>query len=299
MGEKIFIPKDHDLLNPKVDSTFKTLFIRDGEKSKVALRSLARAIIGYEPQTVDVLNGEMPKNIEKAKDIRLDLLCKMKDGDIINIEIQTCPCNDNLMNRSLYYASRMVSSIDLKGVHYDGLPKVYHVMFTNFQLFKSENKYLQRFILRNDVNEVMTDCLQFVFIQMSLFDIGKKKINNLSDIEKWIIFLRDSDDKNKRDLLNGVMASDEGIREAGEILMSISKETREWARQEMRFKAQQDREAEEALHRIKIKQAKEEGREEGREECLVNTARGMKAKNIPIETIVDITGLTEEQVAAL
>ena len=354
MTEKIFIPKDYDLLDPKEDSTFKTLFIQEGEKAQIALKSLIKAIIGREPKTVRVLNSELPKDIKRVKDIRLDLQCEMEDNDRINIEMQTCHGDDNLKNRVLYYATRMMSTFDMKNKPYSVLPKVYHVMFTNFQLFNSDNRYLQTFKLQNDAKEEMTECMQFIFVQLNLFKINGRKINNLLDIEKWIIFLRDSADKEKRDLLNSIMASDKGIREAGEILMNISKDAKAWARQEMRFKARQDREAEEALHRMReekfaeelkqaeekirqaheqVKQAEEQAKEAEKQakqahdqakqahdqakqaqeqakqaqeqalkaydQAMIEVAKGMKAKKIPIETIIEITSLTAEQIEAL
>ena len=347
MTEKIFIPKDYDLLDPKEDSTFKTLFIQEGEKAQIALKSLIKAIIGREPKTVRVLNSELPKDIKRVKDIRLDLQCEMEDNDRINIEMQTCHGDDNLKNRVLYYATRMMSTFDMKNKPYSVLPKVYHVMFTNFQLFNSDNRYLQTFKLQNDAKEEMTECMQFIFVQLNLFKINGRKINNLLDIEKWIIFLRDSADKEKRDLLNSIMASDKGIREAGEILMNISKDAKAWARQEMRFKARQDREAEEALHRMReekfaeelkqaeekirqaheqVKQAEEQAKEaeeqakeaekqakqahdqakqaqeqalKAYDQAMIEVAKGMKAKKIPIETIIEITSLTAEQIEAL
>ena len=69
---------------------------------------------------------------------------------------------------------------------------------------------------------------------------------NLPELEKWGIFLKVGNDIEKRDLLNRLMASSEGIREG-----------------------------------------------------KMEDARGMKAENIPLETIVKITGFTPEQVAAL
>ena len=347
MIEKFFIPEDFDLLDPKEDSTFKTLFIQEGEKAQIALKSLIKAIIGREPKVVMVLNSELPKDIKRVKDIRLDLQCEMEDSDRINIEMQTCHGDDNLKNRVLYYATRMMSTFDMKNKPYSVLPKVYHVMFTNFQLFNSDNRYLQTFKLQNDAKEEMSECMQFIFVQLNLFKINGRKINNLLDIEKWIIFLRDSADKEKRDLLNSIMASDKGIREAGEILMNISKDAKAWARQEMRFKARQDREAEEALHRMReekfaeelkqaeekirqaheqIKQAEEQAKQaqdqalkaydqakqaeeqakqaqdqalKAYDQAMIEAAKGMKAKKIPIETIIEITGLTAEQIEAL
>ena len=38
MQNKIFIPKDKNLLDPKVDSTFKSMFTQEKTKSKNALK---------------------------------------------------------------------------------------------------------------------------------------------------------------------------------------------------------------------------------------------------------------------
>jgi predicted transposase/invertase (TIGR01784 family) len=45
--------------------------------------------------------------------------------------------------------------------------------------------------------------------------------------------------------------------------------------------------------------AREEGLEEGRKETMLETARGMKNKGIPLETIAEITGFSAEEVAGL
>ncbi len=286
MPEKVFIPRDKNLLDPRVDSTFKTLFIQESPGAKKALKSLIGAIIGYEPETVEVVNNELPKDIENAKSIRLDLQCRMADGNRINIEMQTCMNGDNLEARSLYYGCRMISGMGMRGKSYKDMPKAYQVMFTDFQLFGEKSDYIQRLTFHNE--QVKIENLQLIFIQMPLLEIGDKGTNNLSDIEKWVIFLRDSTDKSKRDLLNEIMSSNEGIREAGGILMTISEDEREWARQESRLKGELD-------YQSGMIAAHDRGVEEGK----LETARGMKAKNIPIDTIIEITGLKAEQVEAL
>lgn len=311
MTEKIYIPEDKKLLDPKVDSTFKTLFTHEGPGSKIALKGLIKAVIGIEPETVDVVNNELPKEIAYAKDIRLDLQCRMADGSRINIEMQTCLSNDSLRNRALYYGCRMMGGIDMQGKPYSRLPKVYHVMFTNFGMFESDEEYMRRFLLQSG-DTVLTDRLQVIFVQMPFLKLADIDIDNLLDIDKWVIFLRDSTDNDKRDLLNKIMESDEGIKEAGEILMAISDDERAWALQEMRYKAEVDREAfrisalEKGLEEGRaegraegIAEGREEGRKEGIAQGKLEAARGMKAENIPIETIVKITGLTAEQVTAL
>ena len=299
----MFIPKGKKLLDPKIDSTFKTIFTKDGESSQVALRSLVGAIIGHEPDEVTVVGNELPVEVMYAKSIRLDLQCRMKDGSHIALEMQTCPSNDNLKERSLYYGSRIVSGLDMKGRFYSDLPRVYQVMFTNFPLFGQGSNFIQTFTMRNSEEE-LSDNLKIIFIQMPLLDARYEELENLPELEKWVIFLREGSEPEKRELLNRLMASSKGIKEAGEILMTISDDEREWFIQESRYKAQMDYESGLLLARH---DGKEEGREEGLAEGeqigekhgLETAARGMKAENIPLETIVKITGLTPEQIAAL
>lgn len=69
MENKIFIPKDKKLLDPRIDSTFKSIFTSEGEKSNDALRLLVGAIIGHEPEEVVVMNNELPTEVLYAKDI--------------------------------------------------------------------------------------------------------------------------------------------------------------------------------------------------------------------------------------
>ena len=74
--------------------------------------------------------------------------------------------------------------------------------------------------------------------------------------------------------------------------MTISADEREWAIQESRYKGKMDYESGLAASHAK-------GVEEGVEKGKIEDARGMKAENIPIETIVKITGLTAEQISSL
>ena len=127
---------EKDLLNPCTDFIFKSLFTQESESSRQALLSLVSAIIGKRPAEVRVVNGEIPVTSILEKNIRLDLNCKMDNGDLINIEMQSCLTAENLALRTMYYGCRLMASSELRNLHYSSLPKVYQVMFTNFVLFK-------------------------------------------------------------------------------------------------------------------------------------------------------------------
>ena len=185
---------EKDLLNPCTDFIFKSLFTQESESSRQALLSLVSAIIGKRPAEVRVVNGEIPVSSILEKNIRLDLNCKMDNGDLINIEMQSCLSAENLALRTMYYGCRLMASSELRNLHYSSLPKVYQVMFTNFVLFKKSDSFLQHFTLRNEQME-LTDYLQIIFIQLPL--IENKDIKSWTELEKWGIFFRDAADKYK------------------------------------------------------------------------------------------------------
>jgi predicted transposase/invertase (TIGR01784 family) len=47
------------------------------------------------------------------------------------------------------------------------------------------------------------------------------------------------------------------------------------------------------------KQGRQEGRQEGTHEAMVQIARNLKAKNIDITVIIEATGLSRKEIAAL
>jgi len=48
-----------------------------------------------------------------------------------------------------------------------------------------------------------------------------------------------------------------------------------------------------------LRTAQNQGRNEGREEGIAQTARAMKADNVPVQVISKYTGLTPEQIESL
>ncbi|MCQ2604891.1 MAG: Rpn family recombination-promoting nuclease/putative transposase [Spirochaetia bacterium] len=276
---------EKDLLNPCYDVIFKSIFTQASTSSKMALHGLASAIIGQVPQEITVVNSEIPITSILEKNVRLDLNCKMDNGDLINIEMQTCRTKDDLTLRTMYYGCKLMASSEVKGLSYSDLPKVYQVMFTDFVMFNNQKDFLQKFTLCNESLE-LTDHLQIIFIQMPL--IETKEIKNWTDLEKWGIFLRDAAKKDKRRLIKNLADSDQGIGKAMEVLMTVSEDEKRRAIQLSYEKYETDRASE-------LYCARREGIEQNRLEM----ARKMKARGFSITDITDLTGLTLEQLQAL
>jgi predicted transposase/invertase (TIGR01784 family) len=103
-------------------------------------------------------------------------------------------------------------------------------------------------------------------------------------------------DKSRREKINELIAYDEGIAMASEVLLSISRDDAERARLASEYKYAVDTQS-------KVVQAKREGMQEGEKKGeknkAIETARKMKADNMPVSLVVKYTGLTDQQVEDL
>jgi predicted transposase/invertase (TIGR01784 family) len=99
-------------------------------------------------------------------------------------------------------------------------------------------------------------------------------------------------DKGRRGKINEIIACEEGIAMASEVLITISKDEVERARMVSEYKYQLDMQS-------KLVHAKREGKKAGRQERDREIARNFKKLGIPVEQIVQGTGLTEQQIKDL
>jgi predicted transposase/invertase (TIGR01784 family) len=103
-------------------------------------------------------------------------------------------------------------------------------------------------------------------------------------------------DKGRRGKINEIIACEEGIAMASEVLMSISKDEVERARLVSEYKYQLDMQS-------KLVHAKREGRKEGlqdgRREGKLEIAKALKDIGVPLGQIAQGTGLTEQQINEL
>jgi predicted transposase/invertase (TIGR01784 family) len=120
----------------------------------------------------------------------------------------------------------------------------------------------------------------------------EKPAVEMSGAELWAVYFRYVTDRSKRGKVNEVIAREEGIAMASEVLIRISKDEVERARLMSEWKYEVDTQS-------KVVQAKREGRQEGRQEEKMEIARTLRALGDPIEKIARATGLSVEEIAAL
>jgi predicted transposase/invertase (TIGR01784 family) len=133
-----------------------------------------------------------------------------------------------------------------------------------------------------ETQQVFYDKLTFIYLEMPKFN---KTVDELeSRFEKWLYVIRN---------LNRLDRVPDALQER---VFEQLFETAEIAR----FTPEQVRSYEDSLKHYRdlknsLDTAREEGREEGREEI----ARKMRAADLPVTTIADLTGLTESRIKDL
>jgi predicted transposase/invertase (TIGR01784 family) len=134
-------------------------------------------------------------------------------------------------------------------------------------------------------------------VELSKLDkVVEKPIGDMNAQEHWAVFFRYSKDKAKRGKINEIIACEEGIAMASEVLMTISKDEVERARLMSEEKYLLDTQS-------KLVHAKQEGLQQGLQRGLqqgkLEIARNLKAIGMPLGQIAQATGLTEEQINEL
>ena len=288
------LPMDLDILPPSDDRVFK--LILTSPEAKPALMDLISAILKRPVTDVLVRNNELPAGDTQEKAERLDVNCRIDDGSQVDLEMQASRIEEgsngehsNLKGKSIYYLCDLHSSQQSKGIPYDKLVRTYQVTFCSYTVFASRKEYVNTFSLRHDKdNELLSDAIGVIYVELSkLNEIQKKPVNDLTDLEKWAVFLEYADIPTQREKVNKIIESKEALQMAGELLMSISQDERERAVFRSRRMYQTDMESNLATAEDR---GRREGEAKGRAEEKVEIARKMKEMGFSNEQIQTITG---------
>jgi len=183
---------------PKYDIPFKHLF-----KTKKYLIDLLNEILNRKNNNpiVDLqyFDTEIPAESNK-NDNNFPLLAITKTEELINIEIQV-QNNENMLKRSLYYASKIISQTLPRGeiFKYEEIPNTVLINFMHYNIFDYEDekgnkeKYHWCFNLCDEETKRSMgykDLLNIHFIELKKFE--KLKIEEKKkESNQWLLFLID------------------------------------------------------------------------------------------------------------
>jgi predicted transposase/invertase (TIGR01784 family) len=293
--DSIRFDETDDLIDICLDNVFKAVFTRNTPESRGALSKLLSAIIGRELAVITIIANEPPIDNLRDRQIRFDINCKAEGGELVNVEMSLNPDPFEPI-RLEFHAGKLFTGQDIRGGDktYDDLKETYQIAILVKERFFDDQEFFHKFEYYDPERRIsLKGRSRILTLELSkLEQIINKPVVNMSTPEQWAFFFRYLTDKTKRKKINEIVASEEGIAMASQVLMSISKDEVERARLMSEYKYVVDTQS-------KVVHAKREGRQEGRQEGIRETARRMKNINLSPEQIQAATGLSPDEIAQL
>ena len=268
---------------PKMDIIFQAIF---GE-------------VGSENITKDFLEKILKRKIEKIsldknpilrrelKDDKLgvlDIITELDGKEKCNIEMQLIDKN-NIIERMLYYWSKMYTRQIKAGDDYNKLEKTIVILIADFNIKRLEEVEYHstwKIIETNSVKKlILTDKFELDIIELLKI---KGRENEKDQLLDWLIFLENPESER----VTRKMEENENLKEAVEKLDRISEDEKMQRIIELREKAIRDE------HAIYAK-----GVDDGIEKGIMKIAKSMLKKGMNVSDIIEITGLTKEEIEKL
>ena len=283
--------KEVKMLSPKLDVVFQALFGEVG--SERITKGFLESILKKKIEKIDLnKNPILRREFKNDKLGVLDILAELDGKEQCNIELQIVD-KINIIDRILYYWSRMYSKQLNKGDDYELLEKAIVILITNFEI--KELKELEyhsswKIIEENKRKIILTNKLEIHIIELPKIIKEENKEDELLD---WLYFLENP----KSERVEEKMRENENLKEARKKLVGLSEDERMQRISDLREKAIMD---EKAIYAKGIEDGKEEGIEKGRiqgeKNKQIEIAKKMLRKNARIEDIVEITDISMEEV---
>ena len=294
------ISKDNTiLLKPKIDVVFHALFREENNKLTEALIS---DILGEKVKITEYLDRHLDINSADEKLGIMDLKVILEDGSICNIEIQL-KRQKYQNDRFLYYWADAYSSQLKKGDEYSKLNRTISIIILDHEIaeLNNFNELDVKWQIRD--NKTHTNLLTDKF-EIVIIEIPKAKRlyiqNSYDKISQWMLFF---DNPNSKEVSH-IMNENNYIKKATEELKQVSGDYEIRRIAELREKAIRDEAAaleyanEEGL-RQGIEQGVKQGIKQGIVQEKVSIAKNLLNLNVDIDTIIQATGLSKEQILKL
>lgn len=281
----------HFLMSPKNDFAFKRLF--GDENNKDLLISFLSAVLKInidQFSELQLINTELTAEFLEDRKGILDVRAKLNNGTMIDIEIQLS-YTKYMAERALYYWSRMYSGNIAKGDNYSKLKKCITINILDFIGTPLDKAYSKYSIKEDETGYRLTDVLEIYYLELPKLDVQEQlsKLDEDDPTLRWMLFL-EADNKEAIDMLGKKYTE---IKKAVDILEVMSQSEKDRMNYEAREAQLRDISTglEEAEER-----GMEKGMEKGLEKGILIVAQNLVKSGLPIDTIIETTGLTREAI---
>lgn len=282
-------------VNPFTDFGFKKLFGEEANKD-LLMDFLNQLLAGEETITqLTFLKTERLGLAEADRKAIFDLYCQNEKGEKFIVELQKAK-QLYFKDRSLYYATFAIQEQAQAGEWDFNLKTVYMISIMDFSFDETgADRFLHDVrLIETHTLRVFNEKLRFLYLEMPKFNKTEEELQ--SHFDKWLYVL-----KNLGRLDRVPLKLKERIFERVFTVAELANYNRDEQR------AYQDslkyyRDLKNALDTQfleGIQEGREKGREEGRYQEKLTIARQLRQMGLPVEQIIALTQLSEEEIAAL
>lgn len=274
---------------------YSDIFVRyllGDEKSSDLLLSFINAVHeDYDLPLISSITIKNPFNLKAYtidKETAIDVKAEDEHGRQYDIEIQVAG-NESYKHRSLYYWSKLYNSQINEQDNYRKLKPAICINLLNFSLIDSYERPHSCFVLKEMQKPelILTDHLLIHFIELPKF-IKEKDFK--THFEKWLAFFKYEGQKEA--IVETIIKDEPILKKAHTKYTRFTSDDKLMEAYEARIKYQLD-------YNTDIEYAMEKGIEKGIKEKALEDAGKMLEKGLTDELVMDITGLTAEEVKEL
>ena len=279
-------------LNPKADLTFKRVF---GEHPDLVM-SFLNALLPLQREEyitdIEYLPSEMVPDNPLRKNSIVDVRCKDNKGRHFIVEMQMI-WSPEFKQRVLFNASKAYVRQMGSGEKYDLLQPVYSLNLVNDVFEPDLEEYYHYYrMVHVEHSERVINGLQLVFVELPKFTphtYSEKKMEVL-----WLRYLTEIDEKTTK--VPEELLENPEIKKA----VTVLEESAFTPEQLLGYEKFWDIiSVEKTLISSAERKGLEKGKAEGRIAEKYEIARNMKSANIPIESIMQFTNLSKEEIEKL
>ena len=235
---------------------------------------------------VKYLNSEHVGDVFAERKAMFDVYCENEKGEKFIVEMQNA-YQKYFKDRSLFYSTFPIREQAPKGADWNfKLERVYTVALLNFDLkeeaFDQDDINHDVGLLDKKTHKVFNDKLSFKYVEIAKFDKTEDELVTLYD--KWLYVLKNLSrlDERPAALKEKVFTK---LFEEAEIAKFTPTELKEY---EDSLKAYRD-----------VKNSIDTALEKGREEKAIQIAKKMLAAGMDIDTIINMTDLSKDEIEKL
>jgi len=267
------------MLSPKLDIVFQALF-GDVGSEKITGKFL-QSILKQEVSEVDLSqNIVLRREQEDDKLGILDIMAKVNEKEYCNIEMQLVDTGE-IRERILYYWSKIYARQLKKGQKYRELEKTIVILIANFEIKGLEDlKYHTEWKIMDKETQkvILTDKFE-----LRIIELPKIKEEEQEELIDWLLFLENP----QSERVKTKMEENEELKEAVEKLEGMSEDDYMQRIADLREKAILD-------YNSGMGNALRKGIKKGK----LETAKKMLEKGMDIDTIIEVTGLSKEEIVS-